>query len=157
MTVSIRGFGYSLVTVTGITLFLHGRPSHMASPEISSREDVRIAQGATQASGPGNGHPAAAPGLPPASVSDGGPNLPLRSVSIELPNGDRTFPDGSGADLANGNCLSCHSAGMVLNQPRLSAAVWLEEVNKMRTAYHAPVDEADMQGIATYLAEMQAR
>jgi hypothetical protein len=92
---AFRSFGYSLVDVTGITAFLHGRPSHMAPP---SREDARNAQGATEARGPGNGHPTAAPDLPPASVSDGGPNLPLRSVSIELPNGDRTLPDGSGAD-----------------------------------------------------------
>jgi mono/diheme cytochrome c family protein len=129
----------------------------MAPPKIPSRENVRNAQGATQARGPGNGHPTAASDLPPASVSDGGPILPLRSVSIELPNGDRSIPDGFGRGLANGNCLSCHSAGMVLNQPPLSAAAWLKEVNKTRTAYHAPFDEADMQAIATHLVETQAR
>ena len=40
--------------------------------------------------------------------------LTLKSVSVDLPAGDRTLPDGPGADVANDNCLACHSAGMVL-------------------------------------------
>jgi hypothetical protein len=36
--------------------------------------------------------------------------------------------------VVNGNCLACHSAGMVLTQPALSAAQWRAEVEKMRTA-----------------------
>jgi hypothetical protein len=47
--------------------------------------------------------------------------LLLKSVNIELPNGDRMF-EGPGSDAANNNCLACHSAGMVLNQPALSKA-----------------------------------
>jgi hypothetical protein len=49
-------------------------------------------------------------------------NLTLKSVSVDLPAGDRTFPDGPGADVANDNCLACHSAGMVLYQPALPKA-----------------------------------
>ena len=37
--------------------------------------------------------------------------LILKSVSVELPNSDRMFPDGPGSQAANGNCLACHSAG----------------------------------------------
>ena len=44
---------------------------------------------------------------------------------------------------------------MVLNQPPLSRAVWEEEVKKMRTAYHAPVADADVEPIADYLAALQ--
>src|SRR5262252_908176 len=69
--------------------------------------------------------------------------LSLRSVSIDLPPGDRTFPDGPGADAMNNNCLACHSAGMVLNQPALPKAEWEAEVEKMRATYKAPIDAKD--------------
>jgi hypothetical protein len=45
--------------------------------------------------------------------------LELKSVKIDLPDSDRMFT-GPGADSINNNCLACHSAGMVLNQPELS-------------------------------------
>jgi hypothetical protein len=75
-------------------------------------------------------------------------------VNIELPNGDRMF-EGPGSDAANNNCLACHSAGMVLNQPALSKAQWRTEVEKMRTAYRAPIDPKDVDGIIDYLAGMK--
>ena len=49
--------------------------------------------------------------------------LILKSMNVDLPFGDRMFPDGPGSDAVNGNCLACHSAGMVLTQPALSPAV----------------------------------
>lgn len=75
----------------------------------------------------------------------------LKSVSVELPPGDRMFPDGPGADAINSNCLACHSAGMVLNQPPLSKAQWQAEVNKMRTSYKAPIDPDAINDIVGYL------
>src|ERR1700692_826493 len=82
--------------------------------------------------------------------------ISLKSVSVvDLPTGDRMFPDGPGADAANNNCLACHSAGMVLNQPALSKAQWRAEVEKMRTAYKAPIDPKDVDAIVDYLAGMK--
>jgi hypothetical protein len=78
--------------------------------------------------------------------------LTFKSVSIDLPNSDRMFPDGPGADTVNNNCLACHSAGMVLNQPAMSRAQWHAEVEKMRAAYKAPVDPNDVAAIVDYLA-----
>jgi mono/diheme cytochrome c family protein len=78
--------------------------------------------------------------------------LSLKSVSVDLPFGDRMFPDGPGADLVNGNCLACHSVGMVLNQPAMSEAQWQTEVEKMRSAYKAPIDPKDVDAIINYLA-----
>ena len=78
----------------------------------------------------------------------------LKSVSVDLPFGDRMFPDGPGADLVNGNCLACHSVGMVLNQPALSEAQWRTEVEKMRTAYKAPIDPKDVDKIIRYLYDL---
>jgi hypothetical protein len=41
---------------------------------------------------------------------------------------------------------------MVLNQPAMSKAQWRTEVEKMRTAYKAPIDSNDVDSIADYLA-----
>jgi cytochrome c5 len=81
--------------------------------------------------------------------------LSLKSVSVELPFGDRMFPDGPGSDLVNSNCLACHSAGMVLNQPAMSKASWRAEVEKMRTAYKAPIDPKDIHSIVDYLVSIE--
>ena len=82
---------------------------------------------------------------------------PMRftSQSIELPTSDRTFPDGPGAEAVNNNCLACHSAGMVLTQPKLSKAQWTETVNKMVHVYKAPVNQADVQTIVDYLVALK--
>jgi hypothetical protein len=53
------------------------------------------------------------------------------------------------------NCLSCHSAGMVLNQPPLPRATWEAEVNKMREAYKAPVPDEDVKPIVDYLMHIK--
>jgi cytochrome c5 len=82
--------------------------------------------------------------------------LLLKSVSVELPNGDRMFPSKLGSDAVNSNCLACHSAGMVLNQPALSRAQWKDEVNKMRTAYKAPIDAGDVDAIVDYLVSIRS-
>jgi len=43
----------------------------------------------------------------------------------------------------------------VLNQTALSNAQWRTEVEKMRTAYKAPIDPKDVDGIVDYLAGMK--
>jgi hypothetical protein len=54
----------------------------------------------------------------------------------------------------NNNCLVCHSAGMVLTQPRLPRAVWQAEVDKMRSTYKAPIAAEDVPAIVEYLAKL---
>ncbi len=78
------------------------------------------------------------------------PPLTLKSVSIDLPTGDRMFP-GPGSDAINNNCLACHSAGMVLNQPAMPRAAWETEVRKMINVYKAPVAAGDVPAIVSYL------
>ena len=82
-------------------------------------------------------------------------NLKLKSVNVDLPAGDRMFPNGPGADVANDNCLACHSAGMVLNQPELPKPVWEAEVDKMRNVYKAPIDDKDVDAIVHYLISIK--
>jgi hypothetical protein len=43
---------------------------------------------------------------------------------------------------------------MVLNQPALSKAQWHAEVDKMRTAYKAPIDPKDVDAIVDYLVRL---
>jgi cytochrome c553 len=76
----------------------------------------------------------------------------IKSTSVELPAGDSLFPGGSSADAINNNCLACHSADMVLNQPALPRATWEAEVHKMINVYKAPIDDADVAAIVDYLA-----
>jgi hypothetical protein len=79
----------------------------------------------------------------------------LKSVKIDLPDSDRMFPDGPGSDAINNNCLACHSAGMVLNQPSLSKQAWTAEVNKMINNYKAPVAPEDVGTIVEYLTALK--
>lgn len=76
----------------------------------------------------------------------------ITSTTVELPSGDALFPGGSSADAINNNCLACHSADMVLNQPALSKSAWESVVQKMMKAYKAPIDESDVPAIVNYLA-----
>jgi hypothetical protein len=80
------------------------------------------------------------------------PEITFKSVSVDLPTGERMFPGGKEAEAINNNCLACHSAGMVLNQPVLSEATWDAEVHKMISAYKAPVAAEDVPAIVAYLA-----
>ena len=91
--------------------------------------------------------------LPCSAEAEG--KLSLKSVNVDLPAGDDTFPNGPGADAINNNCLACHSAGMVLNQPALPKAEWEAEVDKMRTAYKAPIDANDVDAILGYLVSIK--
>ncbi|MEE7492042.1 MULTISPECIES: cytochrome c [Methylobacterium] len=97
--------------------------------------------------------------LTPASALAAPAPEPMHFTSqqVELPSSDRVFPDGPGAEAVNNNCLACHSAGMVLTQPKLSKAQWTETVNKMVHIYKAPVDPADVQAIVDYLAAMKPK
>ena len=78
------------------------------------------------------------------------PLITLKSVTVDLPDSGRMFP-GPGSDAINNNCLACHSAGMVLNQPVLSKSAWQAAVTKMINTYKAPVSEDDAAAIVDYL------
>jgi hypothetical protein len=79
----------------------------------------------------------------------------LKSVKIDLPDSDKMFPDGPGSDTISNNCLACHSADMVLNQPALSKEAWAAEVTKMINTYKAPVASEDVGPIVEYLTGLK--
>jgi len=90
---------------------------------------------------------------PPAQAER---KISLTSVNVNLPYGALKFPGGHEADATNRNCLICHSAGMVLNQPVLSRPQWQAEVDKMRAAYKAPIDAKDVGAIVDYLVSIKS-
>ena len=79
----------------------------------------------------------------------------LKSVDVTLPDSDRPMPDGPGLAAVQNNCVSCHSAGMILNQPAMPKASWQAEVAKMRNVYKAPVADKDVPDIVGYLTAVK--
>jgi hypothetical protein len=77
----------------------------------------------------------------------------FKPVKIDLPDSDKMFPGGPGADAINNNCLACHSAGMVLNQPALSKEAWTLEVHKMINNYREAPE--DITAIIDYLTTIK--
>lgn len=127
MKISMGAVGFAVPIVAGLVLALIGHPAVQLPPP-----------------------PVAASTSASASSATG---FALKSVSVELPVSDVVFPGGAKADAIAANCLSCHSAGMVLTQPDLTKAAWTGIVEKMIHAYKAPVAEADVAAIVDYLQE----
>ncbi|TWB20820.1 sulfite dehydrogenase (cytochrome) subunit SorB [Nitrospirillum amazonense] len=95
---------------------------------------------------------ASALAAPDTTTVTGPGGVTLRSVTVDLPQSDREFP-GADAAAVNNNCLTCHSAGMVLRQPPFRREKWAEIVNKMIQTYKAPIDAGDIPAIIDYLAQ----
>jgi hypothetical protein len=75
-------------------------------------------------------------------------------VSVELPVSQTPFPAGEGSVIANAQCLICHSAGMVLRQAARTQGQWKETINKMRSAYGAPLPAEQVDALAAYLSRL---
>lgn len=149
---NITTVAYSLVFVGGLALFGFGHPTAAASPSPATPGFTAVAAAAPALSIP----PAPAPSGTPATLAAAAPSvtgdgITLTSLSVDLPNSDREFPPGPGVDVAQANCVACHSVGMVMNQPTLSRATWETEVRKMIAIYKAPVSDDDAKTIVAYL------
>ncbi|MES1971360.1 MAG: cytochrome C nitrite reductase [Pseudomonadota bacterium] len=86
-------------------------------------------------------------------VRQGG--IVLQSATLTLPDDKAAFPEGAAGELVANNCTGCHSAEMILNQPQLGAK-WKATVEKMRTAYHAPIAPEDDAAIVAALTAIEA-
>ncbi|HEV7612678.1 MAG TPA: c-type cytochrome [Steroidobacteraceae bacterium] len=75
-------------------------------------------------------------------------------VSVQMPASAAVFPGGEGAVIANAQCLICHSQGMVSRQPALTQGQWKDTINKMRTAYGAPLPAEQVDALAAYLTTL---
>jgi hypothetical protein len=83
------------------------------------------------------------------------PHSGWAKVAVDLPTSRTMFPAGHGADIASAQCLICHSAGMVLNQPPLTQDEWAGEINKMRNSFGAPLPAEQVEALAKYLRGIQ--
>ncbi len=60
---------------------------------------------------------------------------------------------GPGKDVVETSCNACHSLDYIrMNSPFLTPDGWKAEVTKMRTAFSAPIDDAQADAILKYLA-----
>jgi cytochrome c551/c552 len=73
-------------------------------------------------------------------------------VKISLPVETAVYKSGAGADLANAQCLSCHSADYVLTQPPMPAKFWKGAVDKMIGKYAAPIPTNQVDALVEYFA-----
>jgi cytochrome c551/c552 len=80
------------------------------------------------------------------------PKLNAEIVKIELPPETAVFKPASGSQLANGQCLLCHSADYISMQPPKGLDFWQAEVKKMKDKYGAPIPPDQLEGLALYLA-----
>jgi cytochrome c553 len=71
-----------------------------------------------------------------------------------LPDETATLAPGPNLEVAQ-QCVACHSADYIATQPRPlpnPRGFWQAEVVKMKAAYGAPIDDADIPKIVDYLA-----
>ena len=74
-------------------------------------------------------------------------------MKIDLPAEKDAFKPAPGVELANGQCLSCHSVEYVAMQPPLPRTFWATSVKKMREKYGAAVAEEQVEPLLDYLTK----
>jgi mono/diheme cytochrome c family protein len=73
-------------------------------------------------------------------------------VSITLPAETGPYKTGAGAELAQANCMICHSTDYVASQPPMPRKFWEATVKKMKEKYGAPLPDAQVVALVDYLA-----
>jgi sulfite dehydrogenase len=74
-------------------------------------------------------------------------------VTIQLPVETEVYRQAPGADLANAQCLTCHSADYAAIQPPMPAKFWKGEVEKMAAKYGAPIPANEVDALVKYFAK----
>ena len=74
-----------------------------------------------------------------------------QALDIQLPPETAAFKQGIGVEIANGQCLTCHSVEYVTMQPPMPRAFWKSSVQKMQQKYGAPISDNQVDAIVDYL------
>jgi sulfite dehydrogenase len=74
-------------------------------------------------------------------------------LKIELPPETVSFKPAPGSDLANGQCLICHSVDYVVIQPPSSRTYWESCVKKMREKFGATIPDEQVEPLVNYLVQ----
>src|SRR5438045_242392 len=75
------------------------------------------------------------------------------ALDIQLPPETMAFKQDVGAEIANGQCLTCHSVEYVVIQPPMQRAFWKAEVVKMQQKYGAQIPQEQVEAVVDYLAK----
>lgn len=75
------------------------------------------------------------------------------ALDIQLPPETVAFKQDFGAEIANGQCLTCHSVEYVVIQPPMQRAFWKSEVQKMQQKYGAPIPQEQVEAVVDYLTK----
>jgi sulfite dehydrogenase len=75
------------------------------------------------------------------------------ALDIQLPPETVAFKQDVGAEIANGQCLTCHSVEYVVIQPPMQRAFWKAEVVKMQQKYGAQIPEEQVEAVVNYLTK----
>ena len=73
-------------------------------------------------------------------------------VTITLPPETGTYKAAPGVELAQANCLICHSTEYVSTQPPMPRKYWEATVKKMKEKFGAPMPDAQVAALVDYLA-----
>jgi hypothetical protein len=74
-------------------------------------------------------------------------------VTIELPTETATLKPAKGAELAQANCLICHSSEYIATQPPMPRKFWEANVKKMIEKYGAPTPPEVTAALVDYLTQ----
>jgi sulfite dehydrogenase len=72
-------------------------------------------------------------------------------LEIHLPSETNAFKQDAGAEIANAQCLVCHSVEYVSTQPLMPRAFWKTSIQKMQQKYGAAIPEAQVDALTDYL------
>jgi cytochrome c551/c552 len=75
------------------------------------------------------------------------------ALDIKLPPETVAFKQDIGAEIANGQCLTCHSVEYVIIQPPMQRAFWKAEVIKMQQKYGAQIPDNQVEAVVDYLTK----
>lgn len=78
----------------------------------------------------------------------------VAGLTIELPPETAGFKPGPGVEIANGLCLTCHSADYISTQPpslKASRSYWKATIEKMKNKMGASIPDDQMEPLIEYL------
>ena len=79
------------------------------------------------------------------------PASATKTIALPPDNPMATLKPGSGVEVVRRNCTGCHSTDYIVRQPGGDAKHWEPELKKMMAVYGAPISDADVQTIVSYL------
>src|SRR5712691_9858886 len=80
-------------------------------------------------------------------------SMPVTALEIQFPPESGVFKQDRGAEIANGQCLVCHSVEYVSTQPPMPRTFWKSSVQKMQQKYGAPIPEEQVEPLVDYLVK----